>query len=213
MEDLLNFVRQNIVGIILMGVGLLCYVGNIYVLIINRKRKTHVSGIPFLGAILVLAGGLLTSCKWLALLALLDPSISELFSAIHYGKNMRKILEKRYADFLLKHGFTERREDPEKQIRSEIHYSDRDIPHIQTYPYITNEAFSFGYPWAVMLICEKDGKRFLVLDTGTDEKLKKLNPEKIRILDFSEDSIKLHDIADFLLGDIEIRVEKKSQDD
>ena len=213
MEDLLNFARQNIVGMILIGFGLLCYVGNIYVLIMNRKRKTHVSGIPFLGAILVLAGGLLTSCKWLALPALLDPSIIELFYSIHYGKNMGKMLKKRYERFLLEHGFTEYREDPEKQITSEIHYANRDVPHIETHPYITNEAFVFGYPWAVMLICEKDGKRFLVLDTGTDENLKKLDPKKIRILDFSEDSLKLHDIADFLLGDVEIRIEKKAREE
>ena len=64
-----------------------------------------------------------------------------------------------------------------------------------------------------MLICEKDGKRFLVLDTGTDENLKKLDPKKIRILDFSEDSLKLHDIADFLLGDVEIRIEKKAREE
>ena len=106
MEEFLNFVRENIVGIILIGVGLLCYVGNIYVFVSNRKRKAHVSGIPLLGAILVLAGGLLTSCKWLALLALLDPSLIALFQSIHYGRNLDKMLEKRYADFLSKHGFT-----------------------------------------------------------------------------------------------------------
>lgn len=213
MEEFLNFVRENIVGIILIGVGLLCYVGNIYVFVSNRKRKAHVSGIPLLGAILVLAGGLLTSYKWLALLALLDPSLIGLFQSIHYGRNLDKMLEKRYADFLSKHGFTLRLEDPQKQITSEIHYENREIPHIQTRPYITNQPFMFGYPWAVMLIGEKDGKRFLILDTGTDGNIKKLEPEKVRILDFSEDSIRLHDIADYLLGDVEIRIEKKTPEE
>lgn len=44
-------------------------------LITSKKHDTHISGVPFVGAIFVFLGFILSPIKWLAFLALLDPGI------------------------------------------------------------------------------------------------------------------------------------------
>ena len=216
---MLVFLQQNVLCVVLVLVGLFFIVMNIAAMISNRRHKTHVSLIPFLGGLLIAIGFLTlpSPYKWLALLGFLDPTFWMIFTNIYYGKNESKILEERYAHFLLEKHYCPKREDPSLKVVSEIHYSDRDIPHIQDFPYMTNTAFAIGYPWAVIIITEKEteeGKRerFLVLDTGTDENLKKLDPDKVRILDFKEKTINLHNIAEYLEGDIQIRIEPKGEE-
>ncbi len=237
--------RQNVLCVVLVLMGLFFIVCNIANMINNRLHKTHVSGIPFLGGLLIAIGFLTTPApfKWLALLGFLDPTFWMLFMNFYYGKNEYKILEKRYAPFLSEKHFCPMREDPSLKIVSEIHYSDRETPHIQEFPFKTNAPFTIGYPWAVIIVTEKEtgsesvGRRsstlvdsekeghaagfaeeekkhdrFLVLDTGTDGNLKKLDPEKIKTLDFNSGKIDLHNIADYLEGDIQIRIEPKGEE-
>jgi len=211
-SDMLDFIRQYIICVVFVVMGLFLIIGNISIMISHRFKKTHSSGIPFLGGLLIAIGFLTTPkpFKYLALLGLLDPTIWMLFVSFYYCKNEDAILEKRYASFLSEHGFTTVREDDDLKIASEIIYKGREeFPHTQEYYYKTNKAFRVGYPWALMMVTEKDGKRFLVLDTGTEGNLKKLDPEKISIHPFEENTVILHDVAEFLEGQISIRIVKK----
>ena len=208
---MMDFVRNHILCVVLVFLGLLLVIGNYYLILSNRRRKTHVSGIPFLGGLMIALGFLTTPYKYLALLGLLDPTICGLFISIYYGKNESTFLKKRYDAFLSEKHLSPELSRSDLKIVSVIHYENRETPHEQEFPYITNRPFQIGYPWVVILVAEEPapaGKRFLILDTGTDGNLKKLDPEKIRILPFDDGKIELHDIADFLKGDVSIRVEK-----
>lgn len=232
---MMDFVRNHILCVVLVFLGLLLVIGNYYLILSNRRRKTHVSGIPFLGGLMIALGFLTTPYKYFALLGLLDPTICGLFISIYYGKNESTFLKKRYDAFLFEKHLSPELSRPDLKIVSVIHYENRETPHEQEFPYITNRPFQIGYPWVVILVAEEPapasqpesstaseqpevsgsvdapapaGKRFLILDTGTDGNLKKLDPEKIRILPFDDGKIELHDIADFLKGDVSIRVEK-----
>lgn len=62
---------------ILGGIGIFYLVLNIGADLTSRKlqkegQDRHVSGIPFLGGIHLLIAGLISPCKWLALLCVLD---------------------------------------------------------------------------------------------------------------------------------------------
>lgn len=57
------------------AIGVLWILLNLNAIRISKKQKRHVSGIPFIGGIHLLLAGLLSPCKWLALLCLLDYSI------------------------------------------------------------------------------------------------------------------------------------------
>lgn len=209
---MLDFIRQHIICVVFAAMGLFLIIGNISVMLSHRFKKTHASGIPFLGGILIAIGFLTTPkpFKYLALLGFLDPTIWMMFVSIYYCKNEDAILEKRYAPFFTGHEFSPRREDESLQIVSEIIYTGREeFPHVQEYSYKTNTPFRVGYPWALMMVTEKDGKRFLVLDTGTEGNLKKLDPEKISIHPFEENAVILHDVAEFLEGQMVIRIVKK----
>ena len=211
--DMLDFIRQNIFCGVMVLTGLFFVVCNFIVMFSRRYRKSHTSGIPFLGGLLIAIGFLTTPkpFKWLALLGILDPSICGLFVSFYYGKNENAILEKRYAPFLSEKNYDPVREDDDLKIVSRIIYKDREeFPHEQEFPYITKKAFRLGYPWALIMVTEKDGKRFLILDTGTEESLKKFDPEKVRILPFDDEEIVLHDIADYLEGEVVIRLVKKT---
>ena len=208
---MMDFVRNHILCVVLVFLGLLLVIGNYYLILSNRRRKTHVSGIPFLGGLMIALGFLTTPYKYFALLGLLDPTICGLFISIYYGKNESTFLKKRYDAFLSEKHLSPELSRSDLKIVSVIHYENRETPHEQEFPYITNRPFQIGYPWVVILVAEEPapaGKRFLILDTGTDGNLKKLDPEKIRILPFDDGKIELHDIADFLKGDVSIRVEK-----
>ena len=208
---MMDFVRNHMLCVVLVFLGLLLVIGNYYLILSNRRRKTHVSGIPFLGGLMIALGFLTTPYKYLALLGLLDPTICGLFISIYYGKNESTFLKKRYDAFLSEKHLSPELSRSDLKIVSVIHYENRETPHEQEFPYITNRPFQIGYPWVVILVAEEPapaGKRFLILDTGTDGNLKKLDPEKIRILPFDDGKIELHDIADFLKGDVSIRVEK-----
>ena len=209
---MLDFIRQYIICTVFVAMGLFLIIGNVSIMISHRFRKTHASGIPILGGILIAIGFLTTPkpFKYLALLGLLDPTVWMQFVNIYYCKNEDAIFEKRYADFLSEHGFSKVLEDDDLKIVSEIIYKGREeFPHNQEYSFKTNTPFRVGYPWAIILITEKDGKRFLVLDTGTEGNLKKLDPEKISIHPFEENAVILQDVADYLEGKMTIRIVKK----
>ena len=75
-----EFIKQNVLCDILVGLGLLCVI-ILYVVIpiVSKKTGRHFSGIPFASGILIAAGFLTSPVKWLAIFALLDISIPLFF--------------------------------------------------------------------------------------------------------------------------------------
>ena len=72
---------------ILGGIGIFYLVLNIGADLTSRKlqkegQDRHVSGIPFLGGIHLLIAGLISPCKWLALLCVLDFTFWEFLYAV-----------------------------------------------------------------------------------------------------------------------------------
>lgn len=75
-----EFIKNNLLCSILIGAGLF-FVIVFYVVmpLISKKTGKHISGVPFLGGILIAAGFLLSPIKWMAVFALLDLSIPLFF--------------------------------------------------------------------------------------------------------------------------------------
>ena len=59
-------------------------------MITSIKHNTHISGVPFVGGLFILAGFLLSPVKWLALLALLDPGIWMIPFAIRESRKAKQ---------------------------------------------------------------------------------------------------------------------------
>lgn len=68
----MEFVRNNIVCIFFVGLGLLCWFITIGARISSKKTGHYVSGVPGVGGILIIIGFLASPVKWLALIGLLD---------------------------------------------------------------------------------------------------------------------------------------------
>lgn len=78
--------NQWIISAIIGGIGLIYCVLNYLAVRRGEKENRHVSGMPFLGAIHLLVAGLISPCKYLALLCVLDyPIGSTLLSALKHG--------------------------------------------------------------------------------------------------------------------------------
>ena len=60
---------------ILGAIGILYLMINLLALRASKKNNRHISGIPFIGGIHLLIAGLISPCKWLALLCVLDYSV------------------------------------------------------------------------------------------------------------------------------------------
>jgi hypothetical protein len=59
-------------------------------MIAGKRSNTHISGVPFVGAIFVFLGFILSPIKWLAFLALLDPGILMIPVSIFQNKKAKK---------------------------------------------------------------------------------------------------------------------------
>lgn len=68
-----------VISIAIFAVGLLFWVITyIAAPLQSRKEHKHISGVPGTAFVIFLLGGLLSPCKWLALLCLLDLSVTAL---------------------------------------------------------------------------------------------------------------------------------------
>ena len=52
--------------------GVLCLILTYSALIASRKEKKHISGVPLFGGFFLFVAGLVSPCRWLCLLFLLD---------------------------------------------------------------------------------------------------------------------------------------------
>ena len=63
-----------------------------------RGEDRHVSGIPFLGGIHLLIAGLISPCKWLALLSVLDYTFWEFIYVVFFYERRNKPKEEAEAE-------------------------------------------------------------------------------------------------------------------
>ena len=63
-----------------------------------RGENRHVSGIPFLGGIHLLIAGLISPCKWLALLSVLDYTFWEFIYVVFFYERRNKPKEEAEAE-------------------------------------------------------------------------------------------------------------------
>ena len=70
--SIMQFIRDNILCIFLVGLGLLCWIITIMASRASKKTGHYVSGVPGVGGILIIIGFLTSPVKWLALIGLLD---------------------------------------------------------------------------------------------------------------------------------------------
>ena len=66
------------------GIGVLYIVINLLAMRESKKARKFISGIPFIGGVHLLLAGLMSPCRWLALLCLLDFTIWEFIVALFY---------------------------------------------------------------------------------------------------------------------------------
>jgi hypothetical protein len=75
-----DFIKENLLCDILVGLGLILVIIFYVVMpIVSKKTGHHSSAVPFLPGILIAAGFLLSPIKWLAVFALVDISIPLFF--------------------------------------------------------------------------------------------------------------------------------------
>ena len=67
-----DFIKNNILCIFFVGLGLLAWFVTIGARIESKKSGRNVSGVPGVGGILIIIGFLFSPVKWLALIGLLD---------------------------------------------------------------------------------------------------------------------------------------------
>lgn len=67
---------------IVAGIGILYIVLNFLAIQKGKRENRFISGIPFIGGIHLLIAGIISPCKWLALLCVLDFTIWEFVSAV-----------------------------------------------------------------------------------------------------------------------------------
>ena len=76
-----KIISENIVCIILVTFGVLAWIITIGARISSKRTGHYVSGVPFLGGILIIIEFLTSQVKWLALIGLLDFDLS--LEAVH----------------------------------------------------------------------------------------------------------------------------------
>lgn len=90
----LSLSRQHswMVSGIIGAIGVLWILLNLNAIRLSKKNNRHISGIPFIGGAHLLIAGLVSPCKWLALLCVLDYSIwSFIYSMFIHGTVIDKL--------------------------------------------------------------------------------------------------------------------------
>ena len=65
-------------AMLLGGIGLLLVIVSYGAILASKKENRHISGVPVFGGVLIALGFLLSPCKWLAFLGLIDYGIWEI---------------------------------------------------------------------------------------------------------------------------------------
>ncbi len=166
----------DFLGICLVIMGLICVALTYGAAHASKKSGHYVSGMPVLGAILILIGGLLSAHKILALLCLTDPGPwGFVYAMIREHK-----YNKRIYDYLNKNGLgTDRQYLHDKRVTADLDGDILEFSYVINSPYILNR---MRIMFAIIL--DGNGDRFILLDRR-EKGLDKIpfNEDRIRIDD------------------------------
>ena len=151
-----QFITTNALSIILIGIGLF-FVIMTYGAAYESSRSDHfISGVPFVGMIFLLIGGLISTFKPLALICLIDPGPWMMIcSAVRDYNNNKK-----FFGYIEKNGFTPDSEYVQNQLLTiGVEGKIWELPYRTNYPYLINkQRITFA------VIIDGAGDRYILLD-------------------------------------------------
>ena len=171
------------------GVSIIFWViGLFFVIVSYAATRTKSSGVPIVGGILILIGGLLSPIKWLAIFCLVDYGFWYFpYSIIVDGKYWKKAsvrITEAYDKYGLKKGI------PEEKSNVSIDFDDTKelvvrVPETKDgdliWGYYKGSSYRLQYPQITFVIYQDEKGRKLILIDNPDEEAK--------LLDFDEDKL------------------------
>lgn len=151
---------KDFIGIILVILGLICVALTYGAGVASKKSGHYVSGLPCLGAILILIGGLLLPVKAPALLCLTDPGIWGLI----YSVIREYTYNKRFFEYIEANGYSSEREyDSTRRLFVSFNEKQLELSYVLNNPYILN---NMRIMFAI--ISDEDGNRYILVDRRKD---------------------------------------------
>lgn len=171
------------------GVSIIFWlIGLFFVIVSYAATRTKSSGVPIVGGILILIGGLLSPIKWLAIFCLVDYGFWYFtYSIIVDGKYWKKAsarITEAYDKYGLKKG------TPEEKSNVSIDFDDTKelvvrVPETKDgdliWGYYKGSSYRLQYPQITFVIYQDEKGRKLILIDNPDEEAK--------LLDFDEDKL------------------------
>lgn len=171
------------------GVSIIFWlIGLFFVIVSYAATRTKSSGVPIVGGILILIGGLLSPIKWLAIFCLVDYGFWYFpYSIIVDGKYWKKAsarITEAYDKYDLKKG------TPEEKSNVSIDFDDTKelvvrVPETKDgdliWRYYKGSSYRLQYPQITFVIYQDEKGRKLILIDNPDEEAK--------LLDFDEDKL------------------------
>ena len=171
------------------GVSIIFWViGLFFVIVSYAATRTKSSGVPIVGGILILIGGLLSPIKWLAIFCLVDYGFWYFpYSIIVDGKYWKKVsarITEAYDKYGLKKGI------PEEKSNVSIDFDDTKelvvrVPETKDgdliWRYYKGSSYRLQYPQITFVIYQDEKGRKLILIDNPDEEAK--------LIDFDEDKL------------------------
>lgn len=171
------------------GVSIIFWViGLFFVIVSYAATRTKSSGVPIVGGILILIGGLLSPIKWLAIFCLVDYGFWYFpYSIIVDGKYWKKV-SARITEAYDKYGL--KKEIPEEKSNVSIDFDDTKelvvrVPETKDgdliWGYYKGSSYRLQYPQITFVIYQDEKGRKLILIDNPDEEAK--------LIDFDEDKL------------------------
>lgn len=171
------------------GVSIIFWlIGLFFVIVSYAATRTKSSGVPIVGGILILIGGLLSPIKWLAIFCLVDYGFWYFpYSIIVDGKYWKKAsarITEAYDKYGLKKGI------PEEKSNVSIDFDDTKelvvrVPETKDgdliWRYYKGSSYRLQYPQITFVIYQDEKGRKLILIDNPDEEAK--------LIDFDEDKL------------------------
>lgn len=151
---------QNTLSVFLAGLGFLQVLLTYGAYFASKRSDHNVSGVPIFGGLFILVGFLISTNKWLAFFALLDPGfIGFPYSVISYSRR-RKKYTKEFLTFMQGHSLTCNKDNKP----FEVHITtpkDKDL----IFSCAEGSPYFLFYPKLAYAFCEdSDGKKILLVN-------------------------------------------------
>ena len=161
----------------------------------NRRGR---SGIPVVGGLFIAVGFLLSPCKWLAILGLVDYGPSYLI----YLYVSEAFVKKRFHRLIRQNGYRESVRDDSLCMVVKVPEINEELVR----PYITNEHLRYYVPKCFFAVCvDGSGKKILLIDKCRGDKV-------IDIIPFEGNSVVVTGMK-HKLNDVTLKIEIRAQAD